>query len=214
MQGGLGCRVQPLQKLPGPSFWVPPCKHPKGNSMELGNSSILWLRYVPTYRGNRDLPEDQRLSLEIRKLRSVDILAQAGLIENDDAAFAWRDEVLKDHLADPDYGALVKQLPAHILNGMRQFMDHTKGFRNFVFDGKEETDPARIFFNLAGNMAEADNLIIEIQNVIKKSASLEGEELKNFFWQCGTENSQPSIADSAPGEKAPVSVDTPTAGIA
>lgn len=179
--------------------------------MELGNNTILWLRYVPTYRGNRDLPEDQRLSLEIRKLRSVDILAQAGLADNDDAAFAWRDEHLKEHLADPDYGDLVKQLPAHFLNGLRQFASHTRGFRNFIFNGKEETDGAKIFFNLAGNLSDSDNLIIEIQNVIKKSASLEGEELKNFFWQCGTESSQPSTASDAPGGNPQISAGTPMA---
>lgn len=180
--------------------------------MELGNNSILWLRYVPTFKGNRDLPEEQRLSVEVRKLRSMDILAQASQMDNEDAAFAWRDEHLKDHLADPDYGELVKQLPAHFITGLRQFMEHTRGFRNFVFNGKEETDGAKIFFNLAGQMTEKDNLIIEIQDVIKKSADLEGEELKNFFWQCDSGNSQPSIADSAPGGNPQTSVATPMAG--
>lgn len=132
-------------------------------------------------------------------------------MENEDAAFAWRDEVLKEELADPEYGDLIKQLPAHFLQGMRQFMDHTKGFRNFVFDGKEETSGARIFLNLAGQLNEDDNLVVEIQNVIKKSADLEGEELKNFFWQCGSETSQPSIADSAPGGNPQASVATPMA---
>ena len=39
--------------------------------MELG---ITWFRYVPTWKGNRDLNEDEQLSLEIKRLKPINTL--------------------------------------------------------------------------------------------------------------------------------------------
>ena len=39
--------------------------------MELG---LTWFKYTPTWKGNRDLPESDQLSLEIKRLRPVDTL--------------------------------------------------------------------------------------------------------------------------------------------
>lgn len=139
---------------------------------------------VPEYDGNRDLPESERLSLTIKPLRRLDLMAQMGWLHNPDEVYRWRDEELKQWINNPAYGKEINQLPLELLIGMRQFVGQTSEFRNFLVEGRALEDPAEVFLNIAGETGDT-TLIGEIQDAITQTAILNGDELKNFVRQCG-----------------------------
>ena len=90
--------------------------------MELG---IAWFRYIPKWKGNRDLDEGEQLSLEIKRMKPIDTL-----YDDDEASVhAWRDEHLKRWLDDPEQGAGVRQMPVDVLKLLKRFANHTRGFK-------------------------------------------------------------------------------------
>ena len=182
--------------------------------MELSSGKIGNFTYVPKYRGNRDLPENERLSLTIKPLRRIDLMVMAGWEDEPDQIYRWRDRALKRFIDDPEYGDLIKQIPLSVLCGMRQFVEHTCDFRNFHFGGEEKTDPIEIFLELAGELNREENLIAEIQDVIRRTATLTEDELKNWLRQCGGWNDPNCTAPSVPADKSPSSADTPPANTA
>ena len=143
--------------------------------MELG---ITWFRYVPEWKGNRDLNEDEQLSLEIKRLKPINTLYD----EDDEAIHKWRDEHLKTWLDDPEHGGNVRQMPVEVLKLLKRFVNHTRGFKGFVFDGVEKTDPIDIFLNIPHppTTSQNDSLIMEIVQVLGETAHMTGDELKNF----------------------------------
>ena len=124
--------------------------------MELG---IAWFRYVPKWKDNRDLDEGEQLSLEIKRMKPIDTLYD----DDEETVHAWRDEHLKRWLDDPEQGAGVRQMPLDVLKLLKRFAKHTRGFKGFVFDGVEKTDPIDIFLNIPN-----------------PTAHMTGDELKNF----------------------------------
>ena len=178
--------------------------------MELSKGKIGEVVYVPEYQGNRDLPQDERLSVVIKPLRRVDFLAQMGWEEATEEVLRWRDKELKRFIQNPEYGELIKQLPLSILKGMRQFVGHISGFRNFIFDGEEKTDPAEIYLLLAGEAAEGvedlgeddipQTLVGELQQAVVKTYRLKGEDLKNWLGQCAGLSNPSTTAQPAPTE--------------
>ena len=143
--------------------------------MELG---ITWFRYVPTWKGNRDLDEDEQLSLEIKRLKPINTLYD----EDDEALHRWRDEHLKQWLDDPEHGEGIRQMSADVLRLVKRFAAHTRGFKNFIFDGEAKTDPIDIFLNIPNpaTQSQSDSLIAEIMTVLGETAHMTGDELKNF----------------------------------
>jgi hypothetical protein len=143
--------------------------------MELG---LTWFKYAPTWKGNRDLPESEQLSLEIKRLRPVDTLYE----ESEESINQWRDEQLKRWINDPDYGDAITQMPLDVLRLIKRFTTHTRKFENFVFGGEEKTDPVEIFLNIPNptTSSQKDSLIMEIIQVLGETAHLTGEELKNY----------------------------------
>jgi hypothetical protein len=189
--------------------------------MELGTGGIDWFTYVPEFRGNRDLPEDQRLSLEIRCLRPVDMLAEFD--DSPDQLYRWRDEALATQLEDPDYGPQIKRFGLEVLQTMRVFVEHTRGFRNFVFGGQALGDPAEVFVRLPISPDQdaperGKGITQEINEVIKATAGMEADDLKNYVAQCSgislattqTSTDAPT-APSAPAETEPCAADTQAA---
>ena len=143
--------------------------------MELG---IAWFRYIPKWKGNRDLDEGEQLSLEIKRMKPIDTL-----YDDDEASVhAWRDEHLKRWLDDPEHGAGVRQMPVEVLKLLKRFANHTRGFKGFVFDGVEKTDPIDIFLNIPNptTSAQDNSLIMEIVQVLGETAHMTGDELGNF----------------------------------
>ena len=174
--------------------------------MELGSAGLRWFRYVPEYDGNREQDETVRLSVEIRKLRMVDVL---GIKEDDDSLFQWRDQSLQRILKDSEYEQAVKNFPARVLSGMRQFCSHTRNFRNWEFDGEPLDDAALIFLNLSIDAENpADGLLGEVNGAITTAASLYGEKLKNYVQRFAL-TAPGSVAQDAPGEPLPQDANTP-----
>lgn len=151
--------------------------------MELGNLGFDWITFVPEFGGNRSLPEDERLSLKIRKLNAIDVLS----ITDDNADLKkWRDSRLAKQLKDPEKATKIMAFTDGVLQVFKQFVDHTKDFKNFNFDGEEVTDAVDIFLRLPVSVNPKDtSLVAEISNTIVQTAHLYGDELKNFARQCG-----------------------------
>ena len=141
--------------------------------MELG---IAWFRYVPKWKDNRDLDEGEQLSLEIKRMKPIDTLYD----DDEETVHAWRDEHLKRWLDDPEQGA-------------GRFAKHTRGFKGFVFDGMEKTDPIDIFLNIPNptTSAQDNSLIMEIVQVLGETAHMTGDELKNFVGRVDGSTSAP-----------------------
>lgn len=143
--------------------------------MELG---LTWFKYTPNWKGNRDLPESEQLSVEIKRLRPVDTLYE----ESEESINKWRDEQLKRWINDPEYGDAITQMPLDVLRLIKRFATHTRKFQNFVFGGEEKTDPVEIFLNIPNptTSSQKDSLIMEIIQVLGETAHLTGQELKNY----------------------------------
>ena len=166
--------------------------------MELGGLS--WIRFVPEWAENRSRAEGERLSVEIRRLRTVDVLA---INEEEDSVYAWRDEVLAEYLADPDIGPQLTEMPVRALSTLRELYRHTRSWRNFVFGGEEVTDVLRIFLEIG-----SDPVIAEIATALVSTRGLHGDELKNFVGRCAGLSSE-SDAPPVKGESPPPSVGIP-----
>ena len=143
--------------------------------MELG---IAWFVYTPVWKNNRDLPEEEQLSLKIKRLRPIDTLYE----ENEKDLNKWRDVHLKKYLEDEEHGQQIKQMPFEVLKLIKRFATHTKDFKNFLFDGLEKTEPIDVFLNIPNptNDDQSSSLIMEVINVLGETADLTGEELKNY----------------------------------
>lgn len=178
--------------------------------MDLGSAKFEWFPYLPVYGGNRDLPEEEQLRLEIRRMRSLDRTdqiswTQEGVMET------WRDQRLQKYLQDDNLAPIIQRLPRHLLMSLRQFMENTRAYKGFVIDGKEETDPIEIYFHLSAEMFEQGALLGEITTAVVRSAALSGDELKNYKEQCDGSKPLTSTALPALSESAPANADTPLA---
>jgi len=178
--------------------------------MDLGSAKFEWFPYLPAYGGNRDLPEEEQLRLEVRRMRSLDRTdqiswTQEGVMET------WRDQRLQKYLQDDAIAPIIQRLPLHLLMSLRQFLENTRGYKGFVIDGEEETDPVEIYFHLSADMLTKDGLLGEITTAIVRSAALSGDELKNFKEQCDGSKPLTSTAPPVPSESAPANADTPLA---
>jgi hypothetical protein len=115
--------------------------------MDFGTGGVpLWVPFVLEYRGNRTRSPEGRLSLEIKLFRPVDQMALYQ--EEDDTVYRWRDDNLQTWIEDPDYGDQIRRMNPELLRIMRLLKEHSRGYRNFFFDGVEVTDPVELFLRL------------------------------------------------------------------
>ena len=143
--------------------------------MKLGRA---WFTYEPEWRGNRELPESERLSLQIRRLRPVDLYSD----ENDEALEQWRDEVLKPvYGGSEDWGA-ISTFPPAILGIYKRLSTHTRNWRNFEFEDGVKTDPIEIALNLPtpAGLDQTEGVIWEVATVLNQTANLNEDQLKNY----------------------------------
>lgn len=73
-------------------------------------------------------------------------------------------------------------MPVEVIKLLKRFANHTRGFKGFIFDGMEKTDPIDIFLNIPNptTSAQENSLIMEIVQVLGETAHMTGEELKNY----------------------------------
>lgn len=143
--------------------------------MKLG---ISWFDYEPQWKGNRDLPEGERLKLQIRRLRPVDLYGD----ENDERLIAWRDKVLKPQYEGKEEWESIETFPAQILGIYKRLTTHTRNWQGFEFEDGVKTDPVDIALNLPTptGLDQTEGVIWEIISVLNQTANLNGDELKNF----------------------------------
>lgn len=138
--------------------------------MELGGISTF--RYVPRWKGNRELPENERISMTIRRMRSIDVLS----VPSEEEIYEWRDRTFKGNTSK------VVDIPIQLLRILRVAIRHTSEFRNFFYDGEELTSGADIFgIKLPMPSGDTgDNLIIEINNILNETSNMNAQELEDF----------------------------------
>ncbi len=135
--------------------------------MELGG--IAEFRYVPEWNGNREAPDDERLSLTVKRVKAAQILND----DTDADIERWRDT---RNISKAARDTLL-QMPISVLRNIRVCVNHTKDLQGFLFDGEEVTDPLEAFCRL--NFG-ADDLLLEILSTINKTATMSEDELGNF----------------------------------
>ena len=163
--------------------------------MDFGNMDISWFRFVPEFRGNRDLPKEERLSLEIRRLSVAE--AQARYAPDIRGNYqSWRRNELAKRFDMEDLGSLpeadrelvqqVNLLDPNVVKDFQMFCRHSRNFENFYFDGKEESDPFHLYFKLPAMVCPTTGkgLIEEIKTAIAETLSMDGHELGNFVEAC------------------------------
>jgi hypothetical protein len=171
------------------------------------------VRYVPTWKGNRELPEDEQLALEIRRLRPVDDLAT---ISNADM-LRWRDKELKVWIDKPEYKEQILGASVDALRMLRRLKDDTRNWEHFEFERGGSwvalDDPIEIFLHGPSPLGQdqTEGLFAEIFRAMNDIASATEDELKNLIAQCGgtsSESAEDTDARTVPADAAPTSADT------
>ena len=172
--------------------------------MNLGGGSF---KYVPMWRGNRDLPLSERLSLRVHPLRGIDILAE----EMDrEAVEVWVEDALGDY-AEAKREEL-KRMDLTVARILRRVIEHTSDYQGFVFDDGEVADATGVLLRIPIRVdaeTETDNLLVELGRVLRETANLAGDEVKNYEKRCsGSITPTTENAPTAEEEDAPASADT------
>lgn len=144
---------------------------------------LSWFDYVPQWKGNRDLPAEDQLSLQIRRLRPVDLYA-----DEDEAVFSeWRDTVLKEKYGDTDHWPQINRFPNPILGLLRRLTTHTRNWKGFEFEDGVKTDPLDIALNLPSPVGtdQSESLLFELTTVLSDTAHLTADEVKNYNGPAG-----------------------------
>jgi hypothetical protein len=151
--------------------------------MDFGAGGFRSFRFVPLFGGNRELPPDQQISLEIVRPTVAERLAQDG--ESEAALYAWRDTALKQWVEDPELGVAVKMMSPNVLTVLRAVVSHTRDWRGVTLDGRPLTDPAEICLHAPIPDGSERPLVREVYDAVQRAAGLTGDELGNFASRCG-----------------------------
>jgi len=162
--------------------------------MELGRSPFT---YIPTWKGNDELPPEERLSVEILPFRGIDLYTAD---EDEDAINAWAEKELKPYAPEGSQDDLLKA-GFGVLSLIKQLVDHTQNWKNFVFDGKVETEPRTICLRLPAPIGQdqSRNLLLEINRAITETSNMTEDEIKNYVGPSdGSPIQESTSATSAP----------------
>ena len=156
--------------------------------MDLGG--LTEFRYVPKFRGNRDQPEEEQVSVMVKRLSAIDVLQEL----TEDQLFSWRDEAFHDWAITEKEGdeETVKGfqgiaegldlLPASMLLAFRKVVQHTHGYRNITHGDRTITKAQEIFLlaRIPDTFEQEGNLLVELLAVLRETAALTDDELKNY----------------------------------
>lgn len=164
--------------------------------MKLG---VSWFDYEPQWKGNRDLPEGERLKLQIRRLRPVDLYA------DEDEAFynEWRDGDLKSKYGETEFWPQISRFPSGVLAVLHRLTTHTRKWQGFEFEDGAKIDPIDIMLEVPTpiGLDQRDGLLWEITTALSETANLTGDELKNYSGpSVGGLLAQESTVETAPVE--------------
>lgn len=160
--------------------------------MKLGSLHVQWVTYVPTWKGNREIPKrrqkEEQMSLEIRRLRPVDELSD---ISNAELREWWKDRALKwwNH---KDIGAQVQKAGLPALQMVYRLDRDTKNWLNFEFQDEHGNwakldDIVEIVFFLPRPTGtdQSESIFHEITEAMSRIAHATEEELGNFVSEYG-----------------------------
>ena len=177
--------------------------------MDLGG--LAEFRYVPEFRGNRDQPDEEQVSVVVKRLTAIDVLQDL----TPEQLRKWRDEAFHKWAVTEKVGdtervtgfekiaAGLEMVPPEMLSIFRRVITHTHGYRNITVDGRAITDPAEIFLvaRIPDSLEQADNLLVELYTVLRNTSALSEAELGNFLQPSdgGLTQSNTSAKDVAEG---------------
>jgi hypothetical protein len=177
--------------------------------MDLG--SLEEFRYEPEFRGNRNLPAGERVSVMVKRLTALDVLQDL----TPEQLLAWRDKAFRRWAVtkkDGDSERVVgfegvcdglDLVPTEMLAIFRRVITHTHGYRNITFSGQDVTDPAEIFLRtrMPDSLNQKDNLLLELYNTLRETAGLSDDDLGNWLTPSGGGNTpqNTSVEDAEEG---------------
>lgn len=151
--------------------------------MDFGTGGLNAFPFVPEYGGNRTLPADQQVSVEIVRPNTAQRLAMDAITEA--TVFTWRDQAMKGFMESSEFADSIPSFSHNVLHVFRIVALFTRNWRNVFFDGRELTDPIEICLRLPIPTAgEERALIREVYDAVIRSSELSGADLKNFVGQC------------------------------
>tara|TARA_Y100000310_G_scaffold94371_1_gene91985 strand:+ start:1140 stop:1625 length:486 start_codon:yes stop_codon:yes gene_type:complete len=152
--------------------------------MRLGSLSIQWVSYIPEWKDNREAPEEDRLSLEIQRLRPVDELADI----SDEEIAAWRDAKLKDYMRDDAARERLQKTDLDLLRIYYRMAQVTRNWKNFEFQNAagewiHEIDTLKILLHFPTPTGEniRGTLMVELFAALRSISQATEDELKNFL---------------------------------
>ena len=171
--------------------------------MDLGDYGFRWFTYVPEFNGNRDLPADERISVEIERMRTAEIMAQ--ISQGQDNMDRWMSsEALRPWTEGGEFAPIIREWDDSTKRVFRQFVEHTRAWRNVTLGGNPAGDPVEIFLSTPFGFTS------EITMAINAASRLSGQALKNFVRLCDGSQSGLSALD-APTDSTPTDAATPEA---
>ena len=141
--------------------------------MNLGTLFTEWIAFEPNYENNLELPESERMSLEILPARISDLPRSKG------RSISWYERWWKgidEERRKPRHelytpNDIVKTFDQSDWYGFWLFCSHARHFRNFSFsleggEQKDLDDPVQLFFLLppGGLLLSITNAILQAQN--------------------------------------------------
>ena len=144
--------------------------------MELGCGVFT---YIPRWKNNRTLPENEQLSVKIHCLRSIDLMGRG---YEEEELRAWVTETFPAQMADAQQKCKLERSTPEILTVLREVLEHTSGYRNFRFGGEDVTDAREIFLRIPmpTGIDQSENLLFELRMVLSETANLTEEEVGNY----------------------------------
>ena len=168
--------------------------------MNFSTHNINWFDFVPQYGGNRDLPESERMSLQIRRIPTSVVMAQGN---TDGNVFAWKKKQLDRMAHNDNFSEEVissfKNMEQAGLSDLRQFCNYSRDFKNIAVDGVTLTDPLEVALLVPLSKCEetGETLFHEILYAQNEAMTLEGDSLKNFVSACaGKDKATPSDGET------------------
>lgn len=146
--------------------------------MELGCGTFP---YVPKWKNNRTLPEDQQVSVRMHCLRGRDLF---GAEEGEEALRAWAKDAFAEQIkADPGAAKKIGAWSAEVIRLLKVVLEKTDEYKNFRVMGREITDPKELFLThlpIPAGMDQSGNLAFELYFVLRDTASMTEAELGNY----------------------------------
>jgi len=143
-------------------------------------ATLAELRYIPKWRGNRDLQEGVRGSVVLVPLSGIDVL----LDRSEEDMRTWRDERLKPITdAEPSMAGKLTHMDMTALRMLRVVDDHTKGWRGWTIRGVQCRDGMEIILRgfPSKGYGEADSLLVELNTALADASVLGEAELGNWI---------------------------------